>query len=80
MEFKTTRVSSRRTQPLVQLKFSQHGQVVVEYVLLLSIAVALALIVVTGLVKRDDQDPENSGALIRQWQRLQNQIGEDLPP
>jgi hypothetical protein len=54
--------------------------VVVEYVLLLSIAVALALIVVTGLVKRDDQDPENSGALIRQWQRLQNQIAEDIPP
>lgn len=80
MESKTPRVSSRRTRPLIQLNYSQRGQVVVEYVLLLSIAVALALIVVTGLVKRDDQDPENSGALIRQWQRLQNQIAEDIPP
>ena len=80
MESKTTRISTSGNRSVVLKSERQHGQVVVEYVLLLSIAVALALIVVTGLVKRDDQDPENSGALIRQWQRLQNQIAEDVPP
>jgi len=59
---------------------SQRGQVIVEYVLLLTIAVTLAMIVITSLVKRDGDDPENSGALIKQWQGLQRQIGEDLPP
>lgn len=80
MEFKASRIKTSRTRSVVGSQRRQQGQVVVEYVLLLSIAVALALIVVTGLVKRDDQDPENSGALIRQWQRLQNQIAEDVPP
>ena len=80
MESKTTRISTSGNRSVVLKSERQHGQVVVEYVLLQSIAVALALIVVTGLVKRDDQDPENSGALIRQWQRLQNQIAEDVPP
>jgi hypothetical protein len=57
---------------------SQSGQIVVEYVLLLTIAVTLAMIIVTQLIKRDTEDPANSGAVIQQWQSMQDAIGKDL--
>lgn len=56
---------------------SQKGQIVVEYVLLLSIAVSIALVVISLLIKRDKDDPENSGALIRKWQQMQETIATD---
>lgn len=56
---------------------SESGQIVVEYVLLLSIAVSIAVIVVSQLVKRD---PDNPGALIGKWVQIQQAIGKDLPP
>jgi len=56
---------------------SQKGQIVVEYVLLLSIAVSIALVVISLLIKRDKDDPENSGALIRKWQQMQEAIATD---
>jgi hypothetical protein len=56
---------------------SQAGQIVVEYVLLLTIAVSIAIIVVTSLVKRDE-DPENSGSLIRKWQEIQQGVAKDI--
>ncbi|MEZ0391134.1 MAG: hypothetical protein ACAH59_02890 [Pseudobdellovibrionaceae bacterium] len=55
----------------------QKGQVVVEYVLLLTIAVSLAMIVVSQLIKRDADDPSNSGAMIQKWQQMQEAIGKD---
>lgn len=58
---------------------SQKGQVVVEYILLLSIAVSIAIILVTMLIKRDPTDAENSGALIRKWHQIQQTIGKDVP-
>lgn len=57
---------------------SQKGQIVVEYVLLLTIAVTLAMIIVTQLIKRDPEDPANSGAVIKQWQSMQEAIGKDV--
>lgn len=54
------------------------GQIVVEYVLLLSIAVTIAMIIVSQLVSRDSNDPENSGALIRKWRQVQETIGQDV--
>jgi uncharacterized protein (UPF0333 family) len=56
---------------------SQKGQIVVEYVLLLSIAVSIALVVISLLIKRDKDNPENSGALIRKWQQMQEAIATD---
>lgn len=50
----------------------------VEYVLLLSIAVSIALIIVSLLIKRDPDEPENSGALIRKWQQMQDAIAKDV--
>lgn len=58
---------------------SQSGQVVVEYVLLLTIAVALAMIIVSQLIKKDPSDPSNSGALINKWNQMQEAIGKDVP-
>lgn len=57
---------------------SEKGQIVVEYVLLLSIAVTIALIIVSQLINRDPDEPENSGALIRKWQQMQDTIAKDL--
>lgn len=55
------------------------GQIIVEYVLLLVVAVSIALVIVTRLVKRDSEDPENSGALIKKWQNIQQGVAEDVP-
>lgn len=58
---------------------SQDGQIVVEYVLLLAMAVTIAMIIVSALIDRGDvTDPESSGALIQQWHLLQQTIGEDI--
>jgi hypothetical protein len=55
----------------------QTGQVVVEYILLLSIGVSLAIIVVTQLIKTDASDPDASGSLIKKWYHIQQDIGND---
>ena len=57
---------------------SERGQIVVEYVLLLSIAVTIAVIMISQLIKRDQDDPENSGALIRKWQQMQDTVAKDV--
>ncbi len=54
------------------------GQIVVEYVLLLSIAVTIGMVIVSLLVKRDPTAPENSGALIQRWRGIQETIGKDV--
>lgn len=56
--------------------WNNRGQVVVEYVLLLVIAVALATLITRELVKRD---PENPGILVKKWDDILKTIGEDLP-
>lgn len=50
------------------------GQVVVEYVLLLVVAVMMATIIITAMVKRD---PDNPGFLIKKWSEIQKAIAED---
>lgn len=52
------------------------GQVVIEYVLLLVVAVSIAAILTKQLASRD---PENPGVLVSKWHRLLNVIAEDLP-
>jgi hypothetical protein len=60
-----------------QIVPSEGGQIVVEYVLLLSIALTIAMIIVSQLVKRDTTDPTNSGSLIIKWRQIQESIGND---
>ena len=54
----------------------QAGQVVVEYVLLLSIGVGIAILITTQLVKKDPAEP---GAIIAKWQEIRKFIAEDDP-
>lgn len=55
---------------------NKRGQVVVEYVLLLVIAVAMAALITKELVSRDEDNP---GILVQKWDAILKTIGEDLP-
>lgn len=55
----------------------ERGQIVVEYVLLLTISITIAMIIVSQLVKRDSDDPTNSGSLIIKWRAIQDSIAND---
>ena len=52
----------------------QQGQIIVEYVLLLIVAVAVAAILVNVMVSRDQSEP---GFLIRKWDQILRFIGDD---
>lgn len=56
----------------------QRGQIIVEYILLLSIAVTVAMVIVSKLVKRDMDDTANSGAIIQKWREMQDTIANDI--
>ena len=55
---------------------SKKGQVAVEYILLVFVAVALAAVIVSIMVSRDSEEP---GFLIRTWQEIVRIIGNDHP-
>ena len=55
---------------------SERGQIIVEYVLLLVIAVGAATLIVSQLVSRDPDEP---GIIIGKWQQILTVIGQDLP-
>lgn len=54
---------------------SQSGQVIIEYVLLLVIAVSLAALLTKQLVSRESG---NEGALVLKWQAMLKVIGDDI--
>ncbi|PIU00142.1 MAG: hypothetical protein COT74_06130 [Bdellovibrionales bacterium CG10_big_fil_rev_8_21_14_0_10_45_34] len=51
------------------------GQAIVEYVLILVVVVAIAAILVRGLVRRDENEP---GIIIKVWNQTLETIGADL--
>ena len=53
-----------------------HGQVVVEYVLLLVVSVALATLLIKQLANRD---PDNAGVITTKWHQILVEIGRDTP-
>ena len=53
---------------------SESGQIIIEYVLLLAIAVGLATLITKTMVGRGD----NPGFVITAWQELITAIGTDL--
>lgn len=55
---------------------THQGQVVVEYALLLVIAVSIAFLISTTLVSRD---PNSPGFLIVKWHEIIQMIGLDQP-
>lgn len=58
------------------MKLNKRGQIVVEYVLLLTIAVTISALLVKQLVGREDEEP---GILVRQWHVLMRSVAEDIP-
>ncbi len=58
--------------------YNQSGQILVEYILLLLIAVSCAMILTTSLVGRRS-DVNDSGVLIKSWHKIITAIGNDLP-
>lgn len=55
---------------------NKKGQVVVEYVLLLVIAVSLAYLLVSELASRNS---DNAGFLVAKWNRILEVVGDDMP-
>ncbi|MBK9323613.1 MAG: hypothetical protein IPM97_11840 [Bdellovibrionaceae bacterium] len=56
--------------------FNSRGQVIVEYVLLMVIAVAVAALISRELVSRQEDSP---GILVEKWHSILQTIGDDLP-
>jgi len=57
------------------LRQKERGQIVVEYVMILFVAVVLAVYLVSTLVSRS---PTTPGILITKWQAILVEIGKDL--
>lgn len=55
---------------------SQSGQILVEYVLVLTVSVSIAALLINLLIKKAG-GPEDSGLLIRAWSGLAKTIAED---
>ena len=55
--------------------FNSKGQILVEYLLLMVIAVGFATLLIKGLINRGD----SPGIIIKQWDRIINTIGNDIP-
>lgn len=51
------------------------GQIVVEYVLLLVVAVSIASIIVFKVASRN---PDNPGFIVAKWQEILQFIGDDM--
>lgn len=52
----------------------QHGQIVVEYVLLLVVGVSVAALITTTMVSRN---PNSPGFLVKKWMDMIKLVGED---
>lgn len=55
---------------------NKKGQILVEYLLLLTIAVGCATLMTKGLVSREEGNP---GIIIRAWDSLLKSLANDLP-
>ncbi len=52
------------------------GQVIIEYVLLLTVSMGIALIIMRTLASRN---PDSPGALLHRWNHITKEIGRDDP-
>lgn len=72
---KLNHVSSQRNGKR-ELGQSERGQIILEYVLLLAIAISLAILINSLLISRDPDEP---GVVLRVWNEVLRQIGADSP-
>lgn len=61
---------------LFDKKKSQQGQVLVEYLLLMVIAVGMVTIITKAMINRSD---DNMGFIIKSWNGILKNIANDLP-
>lgn len=57
-------------------KLNSRGQIVVEYVLLLSVGIVIAVALTKTMSSRD---PDAPGFLVMSWIKISETIGRDLP-
>lgn len=55
---------------------NSRGQILVEYVLLLIIAVVVAALIISAMVSRNPDEP---GFLVQKWDQIIRFIGNDMP-
>lgn len=55
---------------------NKKGQVLIEYLLLMVIAIGCVTILTKSLVNREDANP---GLIIKAWDKMIKTIGEDIP-
>lgn len=61
-------------------KKSKSGQVIVEYILLMFVAISVAMVGITQLIKRDSdatQTNPSGGIIIKKWIQILDVIGSD---
>ncbi len=63
-------------EPIDKKIRNQRGQILIEYILLLFIAVSCATILVKGLAGRGEG---SEGVIIKNWNRMIQALGNDLP-
>lgn len=61
-----------------QTNLNQRGQIILEYVLLLIIALTAAITVNNMLIK-SDSNPKDMGFLRKEWYNILVEIGKDIP-
>lgn len=63
-------------------KKKNSGQVVVEYILLMFVAITVAMAVISQLIKRDSsasQSNPSGGVIIKKWIQILDSIATDEP-
>jgi len=58
---------------------SKKGQVLVEYLLLMVIAVGIATLLTKQLIARDGNSQARTGIITNAWNRILVNIGKDVP-
>lgn len=64
----------------MKIKKSKSGQVIVEYILLMFVAISVAMVGITQLIKRDSdatQSNPSGGIIIKKWIQILDVIGSD---
>lgn len=68
--------STTKPPTLTEARFSERGQVIIEYVLLMLVALGIATFIMKSMVSRNADD---AGFLMKKWQTLIEQIASDDP-
>lgn len=64
----------------MKIKKTKSGQVIVEYILLMFVAISVAMVGITQLIKRDSdatQSNPSGGIIIKKWIQILDVIGTD---